>query len=658
MVPCVEALENRTLLSTFTVLNLDDSGPGSLRQAVGDANALAGADVIEFAGRLKGTIGLTSGELAITDDLTIDGPGARKLTISGNDASRIFNISGSDTDVAISELTIADGRAAGSEALGGGMLNTGALVTIIDVNFTDNHATGEQSPVAFAGGGAIANVFGGVLTVSGGTFDGNSAFAPTRGTGGAILNDAGSTLTVVDTTFTGNTATGLYLDLFRAYGGDGGAIANLGDSTATVADTAFIANQALGLDGKDTPGLYGGTASGGAIFNSFRSLVRAGHVNQGPTLTVERSTFLQNQVIGGDGGDTEGGVSVGDGGFGVAGAIVNDSGGATTITDSLFQGNLARGGAGGDSFNTAPGGRGGNGLSGAIFSAIAQLTVERTTFTANQAIAGRGGSSLASGGNGADARGGVLHVAGFPAGFAPGPKGAPAVLTFVDVTFQGNKAVGGSGGDGGTGQGGKGGLARGGALSTNSATLNIHAGLLDGNQAIGGNGGAGAITGGGGNAYGAAISNGNEFADPAKVRNLLTVVDSTLTNNRALGGTGRVAGSAFGGAVMNGAAATATISNTAITNNQAVGGDGIVSGGNGSGGGIFNITYASLTLLDSTVTDNEAIGGTGGDEEGEGIGGGIYSSPGGTVSADLLSLIDANFASTSDDDVFGLLSLI
>jgi hypothetical protein len=655
-VSCIEMLEDRLLLSALTVENLNDGGAGSLRQAVEDANDLAGTDVIEFARGLKGTISLSSGQLTITDDLTIDGPGARKLTISGNNASRVVNVA--ETDVTIEGLTIANGFSTGSEALGGGILNTGGILTVIDVTFSNNQASGTGTPTAVAGGGAVANVLGGVLTVTGSTFTGNSASAPTRGTGGAILNDAGSTLTVDASAFTGNIATGLYLDHNRVYGGDGGAIANLGNSTATVRQTEFIANQARGLDGKDTPGRIGGSASGGAIFNSFRSLVRAGHVNQGPDLIIENSTFLENQALGGDGGDTDGGVSVGSGGFGSGGVLVNDNGGTTTIRDSLLQGNLARGGAGGDSFNTAPGGRGGNAIGGTILTLRAQLTVERTTFADNQAIAGRGGSSLAVGGNGANARGGVLHVIGYTGLVGPGPIALPSVLTFVDVTFQGNRVVGGAGGDGGSGQGGKGGFARGGALSTNETTLNIYDSLLDGNQAIGGNGGAGGTIGNGGNGYGGAISNGNEFADPGKVANFLTVIDSTLTNNRALGGTGTVAGSGFGGAVMNGANATATISNTTITNNHAIGGDGIFTGGNGSGGAIFNQTYASLTLLDSTVTDNEAIGGTGGDEEGEGIGGGIYSSPGGTVSADLLTLIDANFASTSDDDLFGMLNLI
>jgi hypothetical protein len=82
-------LEDRTVPSTFTVESLADIGPGSLRQAILDANANPGADVIDFDPAARdGTIPLTSGQLSITDDLQIAGPGADRLAISGSDASR------------------------------------------------------------------------------------------------------------------------------------------------------------------------------------------------------------------------------------------------------------------------------------------------------------------------------------------------------------------------------------------------------------------------------------------------------------------------------------------------------------------------------------------------------------------------------------------
>src|SRR5215204_5798554 len=145
---CFESLEGRRLLSgaietepagPFAVWNLADSGPGSLRQAISDANDNPGADLIRFAPAARdGTITLTSGQLSITDDLVLDGPGVDRLTVSGDDASRVFSVSGSATDAEIRDLTIANGRATGTTVegpfgpvtMGGGLLITGARVTL------------------------------------------------------------------------------------------------------------------------------------------------------------------------------------------------------------------------------------------------------------------------------------------------------------------------------------------------------------------------------------------------------------------------------------------------------------------------------------------------------------------------------------------------
>src|ERR1700682_4522709 len=91
--PRLEALEDRTLPAPFLVSNLNDSGVGSLRAAIAAANAAApGPNEIDFAAGLHGTITLTSGELLITRSVTINGPGANKLSVSGNNASRVFDM--------------------------------------------------------------------------------------------------------------------------------------------------------------------------------------------------------------------------------------------------------------------------------------------------------------------------------------------------------------------------------------------------------------------------------------------------------------------------------------------------------------------------------------------------------------------------------------
>ena len=100
--------------ATITVTNAADSGAGTLRQAIATA---APGDTIDFA--ITGMIVLTNGELAINANLSIVGPGQTLLTISGNNASRVFNISA--VTVNLSGLTIANGRK--YDLPGGGIYN-------------------------------------------------------------------------------------------------------------------------------------------------------------------------------------------------------------------------------------------------------------------------------------------------------------------------------------------------------------------------------------------------------------------------------------------------------------------------------------------------------------------------------------------------------
>jgi uncharacterized protein (TIGR03118 family) len=149
-VPRLEFLEDRTVPSTLTVTSAADSGAGSLRAVIAAAQS---GDQIVFDHHLRGqTITLTSGELTIAKSLDVEGPGADQLTISGNNASRVFDVKGSTTDVAIRGLTIAHGRATDTTAgpsglvtLGGGLLNSGAHVTLSGVTLEDNQAIGHPT---------------------------------------------------------------------------------------------------------------------------------------------------------------------------------------------------------------------------------------------------------------------------------------------------------------------------------------------------------------------------------------------------------------------------------------------------------------------------------------------------------------------------------
>ena len=93
----------------FSVTNTNDSGEGSLRQAISDANASAGEDTINFDPSLSGqTITLSSQQLTIADSagLTIDG-GSANITVSGNNALRVFDVLFVDAKLTLNNLTVA-----------------------------------------------------------------------------------------------------------------------------------------------------------------------------------------------------------------------------------------------------------------------------------------------------------------------------------------------------------------------------------------------------------------------------------------------------------------------------------------------------------------------------------------------------------------------
>ena len=101
-----------TCLTNITVLNTNDAGPGSLRQAIVD---LCPGGTITFTNSLSGsTIGLTSGELEIDKSLTILGLGATNLAVSGNNLSRVFVIA-QGVSASLSGLKITGGNAGGGD---------------------------------------------------------------------------------------------------------------------------------------------------------------------------------------------------------------------------------------------------------------------------------------------------------------------------------------------------------------------------------------------------------------------------------------------------------------------------------------------------------------------------------------------------------------
>ncbi len=270
-----DTLEPRRLLSTFTVMNTNDSGAGSLRQAVADANAAAGADIIEFDASLQGaTITLASGFIQITDALTIrgvDSDGNRLgISVSTSFTSRHFVVSdgngASDFVASISDLTLHSGVSAGTS---GGSISNAENLTLDRMTFTANSATGGAS------GGAIQN--GATLTIRNSYFGDNF----TTGDGGAINNDGRSsalgeaTLTIINSTFFNNSANqsgGAIMQNGR------GLVANL-----IIQNSTIISNKADADLGNTADHVGGGIKVFSTGTFTMISTIVAGNINNGAT---------------------------------------------------------------------------------------------------------------------------------------------------------------------------------------------------------------------------------------------------------------------------------------------------------------------------------------------------------------------------------------
>lgn len=227
-----------------TVTNLADSGPGTLRAAIA---ATPSGGAINFQAGLTGAITLASGELDIGHNLTIAGPGATNLSVSGNNSSRVFNITSGTVN--ISGLTITGGAVqgatgdsnnpSGGPGQGGGILNTGNL-TLTNCTIIGNSAVGGQGVVIVVGDGAAFGTGG-------------------DGIGGGIYNSG--TLTLVNCLVTSNSVTG------GGGGGAGGGGNGLGGGIfaqgwVALANCTFCLNSANGVYG----GLSSGSGSGGGLY--------------------------------------------------------------------------------------------------------------------------------------------------------------------------------------------------------------------------------------------------------------------------------------------------------------------------------------------------------------------------------------------------------
>jgi hypothetical protein len=285
-----------TTPTAFTVVNTNDSGPGSLRDAITQANGGTGA-TITFT--VPGTITLASPLPHIAATMTIDGASAPTYTgtpvvaIDGNQGGTVFTTN-PGTNVRLRALTIQSGRG----TTGGGILNNSTLT--LDTSSVLNNST-----VAGGNGGGIYN--GGTLTVIASTIGHNSA-----GSGGGIFSAGILTLTAssIDT----NTATGL-----------GGGLLTTGNHMQTISNSTIAGNSGAAGGGIDNQGKLALLNS--TVANNVAVSVNGGGIKaeaQGISVTLTNTIVAANTH---GGPDDLSGTFISDGHN-----LIGDADGATGFT--------------------------------------------------------------------------------------------------------------------------------------------------------------------------------------------------------------------------------------------------------------------------------------------------------------------------------------
>ena len=306
--------------ANFTVTTNADSGAGSLRQAILDANGTPGADTITFSAAVSGsTITLSSGEMLVSDSVDIEGPGSANLTIDANDTSRVFyvyNPSATPIDVTISGLTLANGFSVvpgdPTASAGGAVSVIGENVSLDDVDIISSVAGGAGGGLSFLGIDSTSsyNEVSAVLSVQNSTISGNIAEhvdpgvpVDQGGCGGGIYAASIYNVLLDNVTLSNNVA--------RCSGGGFAGIYFQDGGTVTIQSSVITGNSVNAVEGGSGGGIsfvygysYGEVASvidttisgndGGGYGGGIASVFLYG-------LDIQRTTISGNQAESGAG---------------------------------------------------------------------------------------------------------------------------------------------------------------------------------------------------------------------------------------------------------------------------------------------------------------------------------------------------------------------
>jgi len=547
----------------YVVNNNQDSGPGSLRQALFAANAVGGGTIL-FS-NVTGTLRLGSALPAIKGETSILGPGSNGLTLSGFDFSSAFSMAAGST-CSLSGLSFSGFSAAdyangavisnagafhvtncaflnnSTRGFGGAIYNVGDLI-LASSTFSGNVAGRADGQGGGGGGGAglggALYTTNGLASISNCVFAGNSAVGGNAGfgggcgmggRGGGLQGGAGG-----DTNgqpnglpggYGGGGGGGCYCPGYSGCCGTGGSGGFGGGAGQGVFDIAWCNGQS-GEAGLFGGGDGGGAGIGGALFM------------ESGVLKVIDTTFVSNRVAGGyqEGSALGGALYAGEGA------------GMLDVIDCTFVSNRIVGGN-----------YGGFALGGALYLGGGTVLVTNSTVTGNQLETTEGGFSFRS-----------TYIA-LPAGDALGAGiyVDSGVVTIANSTLAGNRLKSGDGGSGSR-NAGSAGRAAGAGLYVEDGAVSLINVTVSNNEADAGNNGIDGESGWG-VAYGGGASGGGVFVRTGAV----SLVNCTLTLNYAVGGLGDppgyqgwdLRGGGFGGGLANGRG-TVRLLNTIIANNGA-----------------------------------------------------------------------------------------